>query len=147
VILAEIGSTAYDIMLLLHVLAVIVAFAPAWMTPVLMRVAASGDRGATEALEMSIVRFSLPALALAGILGFGLAGMSDDVYEMSQGWLAASIVLWLGLIGVIWFVTRPGIKAFQAGDTAARGKVMAGTGIAHLVLLVMLYLMIFKPGL
>ena len=145
-ILAEIGSTSYDIFLLLHVLAVIVGFAPAWLTPFLMRVAASGDRGAAEALQMSTLRISLPALGLAGILGFGLAGMSDDVYKMSQGWLAASIVVWLGILAVIWFVALPGVRAFRAGDDSSRGRVMASTGVVHLALLVMLYLMIFKPG-
>jgi hypothetical protein len=44
-------------------------------------------------------------------------------------------------------VARPAIKAFRDGNAAARGRIMMATGISHLILVVMLYLMIFKPGL
>lgn len=145
-ILAEIDSTPYNIMLLVHIVAIVVGFAPAWLTPVLVRLTAQGDRGAADALEMSILRLSLPALALAGIIGFGLAGMSDDVFKMSQTWLMVSILLWLILLAVVLFVTRPGIKRFAAGDAGARGIVMAGTGVTHLILVVIVALMIWKPG-
>ena len=50
------------------------------------------------------------------------------------------------LLAVITFVARPAIKAFRNGDVKARGMVMMSTGITHLILVVMLYLMIFKPG-
>jgi len=146
-VLAEVGSTSYKVMLLLHVLLIVVGFAPAWLTPMLLRLTANGDRQAGETLEMVVLRYSLGGLAAAGILGFGLAGMSDKVFKMSQTWLTIAIVLWLVQLAVIFFVARPGIKAFTAGDATARGRVMMATGITHLVLVVMLYLMIFKPGL
>jgi uncharacterized membrane protein len=145
-VLAEIGSTPYKVMLLLHVLLVVVGFAPAWLSPVLVRLTANGDRAAGEALEVSILRYSLGGLAAAGILGFGLAGMSDKVFKMSQTWLSLAIVLWLAQLVMIFFFTRPAIKAFTAGDASARGRIGMATGITHLLLLVMLYLMIFKPG-
>lgn len=146
-------DTGYKIMLLLHILAVVVGFAPAWLTPVMVRLTANGDRAAADGLESSILRFSLPGLVLAGLLGFGLAGMSkvpgadEPLYKMSQPWLMVAILLWLVLLAVVVFVTRPAIKAFRDGDAKARGLVMAGTGVTHLILVVMLYLMIFKPGL
>jgi len=145
-LLAEIGSTPYKVMLLLHVLAVVIAFSPAWLTPLVLR-AAGHDRAGAEALEVAVLRLSLPFVALAGIFGFGLAGMSDKVFKMSQTWLSIAIVLWLVQLAVLFFVARPAFKAVAAGDAAARGRVMAATGITHLILLVMLYLMIWKPGL
>jgi uncharacterized membrane protein len=145
-VLAEIGSTPYKVMLLLHVLLVVVGFAPAWLSPVLVRLTANGDRAAGEALEVSILRYSLGGLAAAGILGFGLAGMSDKVFKMTQTWLSIAIVLWLAQLVMIFFFARPAIKAFTAGDASARGRIGMATGITHLLLLVMLYLMIFKPG-
>jgi uncharacterized membrane protein len=146
-LLAAIGSTGYNVMLLLHVLAVIIGFAPAWLTPAMMRLTAAGDREAADQLETSILRYSLPGIAVAGLLGFGLAGMSDEVFKLSQPWLMASVLLWLILLAVIVFLARPAVKAFRDGDAKARGMVSASTGISHLILLVMLYLMIFKPGL
>jgi type II secretory pathway component PulM len=48
---------------------------------------------------------------------------------------------------LLFFVARPAIKAFRDGNAEARGRIMMVTGISHLLLVVMLYLMIFKPGL
>lgn len=140
-------GTGYHIVLLLHVLTVIVGFAPLWLTPVMIRLTAAGDKAAADGLEVSILRFSLPGIGLAGILGFGLAGMSEKVFKMSQTWLSIAAVLWVVLLALLFFVARPAIKAFRDGDAAARGRIMMVTGISHLILVVTLYLMIFKPGL
>ena len=140
-------GTGYHIVLLLHVLTVIVGFAPLWLTPVMIRLTAAGDKAAADGLEVSILRFSLPGIGLAGILGFGLAGMSEKYYKMSQAWLSIAAVLWVVLLALLFFVARPAIKAFRDGDAAARGRIMMVTGISHLILVVTLYLMIFKPGL
>ncbi len=145
-VIAAVGSTGYNIMLLLHILAVIVAFAPLWLAPVLLRLTAGGDKAAADGLDVSILRFSLPGLALAGILGFGLVGMSDKQFKMSALWVSTAAILWIILIAVLAVVARPAIKAFRDGDASARGKIMMSTGIGHLILVVMLYLMIFKPG-
>ena len=146
VVLAALNSTGYKIVLLIHVLAVIVGFAPLWLTPVMIRLTAAGDKAAADGLEVSILRFSLPGIGLAGILGFGLAGMSKKVFKMSQTWLSIAAVLWVVLLALLFFVARPAIKAFRDGDAAARGRIMMVTGISHLILVVTLYLMIFKPG-
>ena len=140
-------GTGYHIVLLLHVLTVIVGFAPLWLTPVMIRLTAAGDKAAADGLEVSILRFSLPGIGLAGILGFGLAGMSEKVFKISQTWLSIAAVLWVVLLALLFFGARPAIKAFRDGDAAARGRIMMATGISHLILVVMLYLMIFKPGL
>lgn len=145
-VLAAIDSTGYKVMLLIHILAVVIGFAPAWLTPVLMRLTAAGDKAAADGLETSILRFSLPGIAVAGLLGFGLAGMSDKVYSLSQTWLSVSAVLWLILLAVIAFVARPAVKAFRDGDESARKKVMMSTGITHLILVVTIFLMIWQPG-
>ncbi len=139
-------GTGYKIVLLIHVLAVIIGFAPLWLTPVMVRLTAAGDKAAADGLEVSILRFSLPGIGLAGFLGFGLAGMSDKVFKMSQTWLSIAAVLWIVLLAVLFFVARPAIKAFRDGDAAARGRIMMATGISHLILVVTLYLMIFKRG-
>ena len=70
---------------------------------------------------------------------------SDPLFKMSQAWLSIAIILWLVQLAVLFFVARPAFKALAAGDAAARGRVMASTGVTHVILLVMLYLMIFKP--
>lgn len=147
VILAAINSTGYNIVLLLHVLAVIVGFAPLWLTPVLVRLTAGGDKAAADGLDVSILRFSLPGIGIAGLLGFGLAGMSEKVFRMSQTWLSIAAVIWIVQLALLLIIARPAIKVFRDGNADARGRIMMVTGISHLLLVVMLYLMIFKPGL
>lgn len=146
VVFAAYNSTGYKIVLFIHVLAIIIGFAPLWLTPVLVRLTAAGDKAAADGLDVSILRFSLPGIGLAGILGFGLAGMSDKYFSLSQTWLSISAVLWVVLMAVLIFVARPAIKAFRDGNAAARGRIMMATGISHLILVVTLYLMIFQPG-
>jgi uncharacterized membrane protein len=146
VVLAALNSTGYKIVLLIHVLAVIVGFAPLWLTPLLVRLTAAGDKAAADGLEVSILRFSLPGIGIAGFLGFALAGMSDKAYKMSQSWLSIAAVLWVVLLALLFTVARPAIKAFRDGDAAARSRIMIATGISHIILVVTLYLMIFKPG-
>ena len=145
-LLATTTATSYKLLLLFHILAVVIAFAPAWLTPILYRVAGPTDKTASDALGLAVLRLSLPFVAIAGILGFGLVGMSDKVYKMSQTWISIALILWLVQLAVLFFVARPAFKALSAGDAAARGRVMAATGVTHLVLVVMPYLMIFKPG-
>jgi len=145
-ILAATDSTGYKVMLLLHILAVIVAFAPLWLAPVLLRLTAAGDKAAADGLDVSILRFSLPGLAVAGILGFGLVGMSEKKFTLGMPWVSTAVILWVILIAVLAVVARPAIKAFRDGDASARGRVMMATGIGHLILVVMLFLMIFQPG-
>ncbi len=139
-------STMYNVFLILHVLSIIVAFAPLWLAPILLRLTAGGDKAAADGLDTSILRFSLPGLVLAGLFGFGMIGMSDKTIAFSDPWVSAAMVLWIILIAVLAVVARPAIKEFRDGDTAARGRVMMATGVGHLILVVMLYLMIFKPG-
>ncbi|MSY92221.1 MAG: hypothetical protein F2654_08855, partial [Actinobacteria bacterium] len=56
VVLAAMNSTGYKIVLLIHVLAVIIGFAPLWLTPVMVRLTAAGDKAAADGLEVSILR-------------------------------------------------------------------------------------------
>ena len=143
---AAIGDTGYNTMLFLHILASIVGFAPAWLWPVLVRLNAKSDGEAAKSLEASIVRYSLPGLVLSGLLGFGVAGMSDKVFKMSQTWLMLAAVLWLILLAVYALVARPAAKKLAEGDGSAKGMLSMATGVSHLLMIVILYLMTFKPG-
>ena len=128
----------YRAMALAHILAAIVAFGPLFLYPTLRKT------GETQAIAATHMRLTFPALVVLWVLGMGLAGMSEDAYEMSQLWLALSIVDWLVLVAVSWFLIRPSLS--DASD-AAKSKLAAGVGITHLGLFVGLVLMVWKPGL
>ena len=131
-------STGYQIMGLLHVIAVVAAFGPLFVYPSLQRA------GAGATIARLHLRISLPALTLVWVLGMGMVGMSDEVWKMSQTWIVLSLIGWVILMVVSWFLIRP---ALTDSSDAARGRLASGIGITHLLLVVIVYLMIFKPGL
>ena len=131
-------STGYQILGVLHILAVIAAFGPLLVYPSLRR---AGDTAGLAKLHMSL---SLPALTLVWIFGMGLVGTSKGHYDMSQTWIVLSLVGWVILMAVSWFLIRPALT--DAGESA-RSRMAAGIGVTHLLLIVQLYLMIWKPGL
>ncbi len=132
-----IGSNTYNIFLIAHLLTATVAFGPLFLYP---RLHKSGESATIAALHMRMV---FPALTLMWVLGMGLAGLSDGVYEVAQLWITLSIINWLVLMVVSWFLIRPAITDHSE---AARSKFAAGVGVTHLLLVVGLYLMVFKPG-
>ena len=130
-------SNGYELLGLLHILSVIAAFGPLFIYPSLVRAGAGAEVAKWH------LRLSLPALVLAWVLGMGLVGLSDDLFEMSDGWIIASLLVWVVLVLVSWFLIRPSLSD---SSERARSMLSAGIGITHLGLVVMLWLMVFKPG-
>ncbi len=130
-------SNGYQIVGLLHILSAVVAFGPLFIYPSMQRAGAGAE------LAKVHLRISFPALVLTWVLGMGMVGMSKDNFEMSQTWIVLSILLWVVLGSVSWFLIRPSL-----GDRSesARSKLAAGIGVTHLLVVVILYLMVFKPG-
>jgi uncharacterized membrane protein len=130
-------SNGYQIVGTLHILAVIVAFGPLFLYPALQRA------GASQTVARLHVRLALPALVLVWVLGMGLVGMSDEAWSMTQTWIVLSLVGWVVLMVVSWFLIRP---ALTDRSPQAAGKMASGIGITHLLMVVILFLMVFKPG-
>jgi hypothetical protein len=128
----------YRILLILHILAAIVAFGPLFVYSSLRRA------GATQAIAGLHMRLSFPALVAVWVLGMGIIGASDQAWEFDQTWIVLSIIGWVLLMAVSWFLVRPALS--DASDAAA-GRLAMGIGITHILVAVMLYLMVFKPGL
>lgn len=128
-------STGYSVLLLIHILAVVVAFGPNFVQPLLARSAnVSNDAFAKTALYVQ-----LPALVVVFVAGMGMVGMSDNSWQFSQSWVSIAFLLAIAA-GVLQFLIG---RAYQRADTKA---VPALTGGLHLLLVVAVYLMIWKPG-
>jgi uncharacterized membrane protein len=93
--------------------------------------------------------------------GFALVGTSDKVWKFSQTWVWLAIVLYLIAIGIAHGVLIPGAKkaialstGMESGGTAEQGaeydalmkRVAPFGAINDVLLFVILYLMVFKPG-
>lgn len=130
-------STGYQLLGLLHIVAAVVAFGPLFAYPALRRAGATAE---LAKLHMYVV---LPALALVWVIGMGMIGMSKSTIEMSDTWILLALIGWVVLVAVSWFLIRP---ATQEGSGPQAIKRMAmGSGITHLLLVVMVWLMVFKP--
>lgn len=148
-ILAAVGDTGYNVMLFLHILLAMAAFAPAFVHPIVSTQAKALDHETGRVIgfiAQNSQRIYSVALILTGLVGFGLVGMSDKVHRLGDGWLIAAIVVWIAMNGVLHAVQIPAEKAWAAGDDAAEQKVRMGGAMLTLLLLVMLYLMVFQPG-
>jgi hypothetical protein len=130
-------STGYQILGLLHILTAITAFGPLFLYTGLRKA------GQTQVIAGLHMRLVFPSLVLLWVLGMGLAGMSEDLYEVSQTWLVLAILVWVVLVAVSWFMIKP---ALDDTSEAATSKLMAGVGITHLGLVIGLVLMVWKPG-
>lgn len=151
--LADVGSFPYNVVLVLHILAVLVAFAPAFVWPV-VRVAMRKQGGGTLPAEVSRhiapqnMRVHGPALIAAGLFGIIGVLLSGEVYEFSQAWISIAFVLWFLMLGVLFLGAIPAERAAaEAADgQAAVAKINMFGGILHLLLLLMVIVMVWKPG-
>ena len=148
-ILAQVGGTGYNILLFLHIVAIFVALSPTFVYPFLAR-DTNGEYSVRRTLYTGIAKRSMriygSSLIVGGLLGFGVAGLSDEVYQLSDGWLVVSVIAWLAMNGVLHAMVIPAEKAIVDGDEPNTKKAETGSLIISLLFLLSLYLMIFKPG-
>ena len=148
-VFAAYRESGYNVMLLLHIASVLVAFSPAFVHPLLSRQSRDLGAGRSQLLEKFAGngrRIYAPALILVGLFGFAMQGMSDDVIEMGDTWFWLSIVLWVAMNGVLHAMLIPAERAAAGGDADAEKKVDLAGAIMTILLIVVLYLMVFQPG-
>jgi hypothetical protein len=129
-------STGFKICLFLHVLTVVVAFAPAVLT-----VLPGGREGALGTMERAGRIVYSPALILAGLFGILAVATSDEAFEFDQTWITLALVVWIVMNGVFHAMVLAGQRH---GDES---RVFNGQAVMTVLLLIMLYLMVWKPGL
>ena len=146
--LASVGSTPYNVMLVLHLLSAIVGVAPLLAQPLVQSQLSTSAtrRAASAALVKNGRRIAGPALILSGLSGFALAGMSSKVFKMSQTWLVAAALVWIAMNAVLHAKLLPAEKAAANGDESAATRATQATALLVVAFVVMLVLMVFKPG-
>jgi len=143
-------ETGYNVMLFLHIVTALVAFVPAFVHPLLAKQIAAFDassRGKVFAVMAgNSRRIYAPALILTGLFGFAMQGMSDGVIEFGQTWFWLALVVWLAMNGVLHGMLLPAERSVSDGDESAAKKIDTAGLILAGTFLVMVYLMVFKPG-
>lgn len=154
-IVAAYRSGVYDFFLFLHILSVIVAFAPAAINPLLDR--HFENNGGDSVLQNwygfaagYTQRISMPALVVTLVTGVIMILQADvngfDVIEFSDMWVSLAFLVWIAIAGVVSGMIGKAEKQVGGGDMSARAKVAMGGQIATVLLAIMLILMIWKPG-
>ena len=168
-----IDSTAYRIVLLLHILCAIVGFGTVILNGLYGREAkrrpGPGGLAITEA-NLTVSGIAEYFIYAVFILGLALVGMSDNLWTFGQTWIWLAIVLYLVGIGVSHGILFPNAKRMkelsaelvaggpppadappgpppQVAEMEQRGKTLgAASTFLHLLLVGILVLMIWKPG-
>ncbi len=150
-LIAAVNDTLDKVLFLGHMVAFVVAFAPAVVNPILIAKAkGDDDEGALLRLAGHMAgngrQIHFPALVALGAFGLAMVFTSDDQFGFGDTWVSLAFLVWLGICGVISGLVLPNERKLAAGDRSAERLVERGGQIATLLLLVMLYLMIWKPG-
>ncbi|MBD0339306.1 MAG: hypothetical protein ICV67_08485 [Thermoleophilia bacterium] len=135
----------YEWVLFLHVLSAFVAVAA--LTALWALVAATQPAaplvGPDEARRYGRIGGPLVGIGMLGVLVFGVwLAIDHDRYELWDGWILAALVLWA--VGG-WAGDRAG-KAFERDPVARRGSGITFQALNSVAVLVILVLMIWKPG-
>lgn len=150
IIFAQVGSGIYQLLLILHLVTVVVAFSPAIVHALTGTRLLREDEGASRSFFRVAVgnerTVYLPALVLVGLLGFAMVGMSDDAFKFTDAWVLIAAILWVAIGGIVSAVIVPGERRLAEGDRAAEQKVAAAGGVVSLLFLVVVFLMVVKPG-
>jgi uncharacterized membrane protein len=151
----------YDLVLVLHILAVIIGFGGMFIAGFYGRAAGTipGREGLTVAETTMKVTSLVPTMAVytVPILGILLILISDDVWKFSQAWISLSFLLYIVMLVVAIAVHVPNIRtmiALRSGaegvqatevEVRARRAAILG-GVINLLWVAILFLMVFKPG-
>lgn len=133
-------SDTYKLFLALHIASVVVAFAPVIVGAV--AVAPAGGRRSTvpELSAMGRIVYA-GGLILAGLFGIFLIFASEDVWAFDQTWISLAFLVWIAMNGVFHAMVFPSRRRGRAD------RAPLGIAILNILLVVMLWLMIWKPGL
>ncbi len=171
-----IDSTIYNLVLVLHLVAVVYGFGTVALNAVRGADAKKRPGPGGLAIGESMHNVNMVAekiIYVVPVLGFALVGLSDGVWEFSQTWVWLSLVLYMVGIAVSHGVLIPAEKRMNelatelvAAGTPPTGAAAGGPppqvaemeqiekkklapagGFLNLLVVVIIGLMIFKPGL
>jgi hypothetical protein len=170
-VLAVAGSNAYKLFLVLHLITVIVGFGGMVAAGIFGARAATrgGAEGAAVFDYVVSSKWAESAVYAVPVFGIITLLLSDDVWKFSQTWISLSFVLFIVYVGVLHGLHLPNLKRInvllkelaggeaspaegggpplQVGELANRGQ-KAGIfgGVLNLTLVVVVVLMVWKPG-
>lgn len=157
--MSSVAVRFYDVVLTIHILAVVIAFGVVFSYPVLdawFRRAVPGDVAALHRLHLALgQRVISPAMVVVLVAGLYLA--LQDPWSLADAWISATFAILIVLFGLMGAVLTPAdrrlAKLAESGDDEAgadyereRRRADAFGGLALLLVVVATFLMVAKPG-
>jgi uncharacterized membrane protein len=148
----------YQIFLIIHILAVIVAFGYPMLNKPSMdfarKLGPQEELAVTKTLFAMNRTISTKALYVIPLAGFAMIGLSDGGIKMSETWVSLSLLIYIAMVGNVHAILIPTGRALQTaketGDTAKAAilekKIDTFGPLMGVMLVVVIYLMVFKPG-
>jgi len=151
----------YKLVQVLHILASIIGFGGMFIAGFYGNEARNqpGREGLALAETTLKVTGRIPTMAVytVPILGILLILMSDDTWKFSEAWISLSLLLYIVLVALAvtvqvpnirkMILLRSGAEGVKATEMEARGRTAAIVGaIVNVLWVVILFLMVFKPG-
>lgn len=130
-------GTWFNILLFVHILAVILAFGANFARPMVERVA--GKDGVSSAFARFATIYQAPALAVVLVSGILMAYSLEPREVFKETWVSIAFTLWIAMAVVFFFL----IRADKQGNEKLAAPL---TGVLHLLLAVALWAMVFQPG-
>jgi len=172
-LLATTNGGLYKLCLVLHIFSAIVGFGAVFLNGVYgqqMKTRMQSGRAA-EAIGIFEANHTVSKIGeyfiyAVFIFGFALLGLSDSAWKLDQTWVWLSVVLYIIAIGLSHGVLLPTVKRIgvlmhemaggpppvggpppQAAEMATLGQRVGIVGpILNVILIVILFLMVWKPG-
>jgi Predicted integral membrane protein (DUF2269) len=144
----------YEVVLWVHITAVVVAFGTLFAYPLFLSLNARapiGERASLHRLQIAFSkRITGPAIVVILAAGFYLA---SDAHLWSQSWVGAGLALLIVIAGLGATVLRKGeerlLACAESGDEGAYAKVLAPllgwTALTLALIVVTIFLMAVKP--
>ncbi|MCU4187044.1 hypothetical protein K6U06_21950 [Acidiferrimicrobium sp. IK] len=162
-------GTGYNILVMLHLICVIGGFGGLAYNGLTLALASRRGPDSVAVLEVNAQVTQLAELLIYGAFLFGMAaiGASKSTYGFGQAWVGAALGLYAVDLGLLHGLIRPARKRYAtlaeelskvtvltenerppqvAQLDALATRISLGWGAFNVVVLVVVYLMIFKPG-
>lgn len=156
-----VDSGIYELVLVLHILAVVIGFGGMFIAGFYGTEARK--RPGREGLAVDEVTLKVTgmipsvAVVLVPVFGILLVLMSDDLWKFSEAWVSVSFLLYIVLMGLATGVQVPAIRKMVALRQGAEGaqsiemqalsrKAATVGAVVNVLWVIVLFLMVFKPG-
>lgn len=157
-----VDSRLYEFVFALHLLAVVIGFGGTFIATFYgMEAQRRAGRDGTLIADTTMrVTEKVPTMAVYSvpILGILLILLSDDTWKFSEAWVGLSMLLYVAILVIALAVHIPNLRQMIAarsrideggpnsGLAAMERKAATFGGILNVLWIIVLFLMVFKPG-